>query len=166
MAAQDAWRYCRNCYVLFYDGYPHKGACASGGGHQALGVDDELGENYLLSHSIPENAHQQAAWRYCRKCHSLFYNGFSNKGVCTAGGEHDAEGFDFVLSHDVPATDMDKVNWRFCKNCYLLFYDGHPGYDKGACSASKIHVAQGFSFVLGFRGNLEGDVVLHPVPPS
>jgi hypothetical protein len=25
---------------------------------------------------------QQADWRYCRKCHSLFFDGFPNKGVC------------------------------------------------------------------------------------
>jgi hypothetical protein len=34
----------------------------------------------------------QNQWRWCRKCYSLFYFGFSGNGVCPAGEEHDARG--------------------------------------------------------------------------
>lgn len=34
---QRDWRFCGKCRCLFYDGYPDKGRCAAGGGHQAQG---------------------------------------------------------------------------------------------------------------------------------
>ena len=30
----------------------------------------------------------QEQWRYCRKCHVMFYDGYPNKGRCAAGGGH------------------------------------------------------------------------------
>ena len=52
--------------------------------------------------------------------------------------------------------------WRFCNKCHIQFYNGNAG--KGRCAAGGGHVAQGYSFVLRFRGNLEGDVQLNPAP--
>jgi hypothetical protein len=50
----------------------------------------------------------QGAWRFCQKCHAMFFDGFPNKGNCAAGGGHDAQGFNFVLPHDLPASlDFD-----------------------------------------------------------
>jgi len=42
-----------------------------------------------------------------------------------------------------------------------MFFDGYR--DKGRCAAGDGHVAQGYSFVLRFQGNLENDVQLNPV---
>ena len=42
---------------------------------------------------------EQAAWRFFQKCEAMFFNGYPNKGICTAGGAHEATGFYFVLSH-------------------------------------------------------------------
>jgi hypothetical protein len=42
-----------------------------------------------------------------------------------------------------------------------MFFDGFPA--KGRCAAGGGHAAQGFNFVLRYRGNLEDDVVLNPV---
>ena len=39
---QDNWRYCNNCHVLFYDGYPNKGVCPAGGGHVAIGDNFDI----------------------------------------------------------------------------------------------------------------------------
>jgi hypothetical protein len=34
----------------------------------------------------------QRAWKFCRKCQGLFFNGGGAKGRCPAGGEHDPSG--------------------------------------------------------------------------
>jgi hypothetical protein len=44
--AEDAWRFCHKCNVLFYDGRPDKGHCISGGGHDAAGF------NFVLPHDL------------------------------------------------------------------------------------------------------------------
>lgn len=88
----------------------------------------------------------QDQWRYCRKCHVMFYNGYPNKGHCAAGGGHLAQGFNFMLPHDVPETKKAQAAWRYCEKCHAMFFDGYP--QKGACAAGGGHRAQGFVFVL------------------
>lgn len=34
MAEQRDWEFCTNCHVMFFNGYPDKGKCPGGGGHQ------------------------------------------------------------------------------------------------------------------------------------
>ncbi len=42
----------------------------------------------------------QHTWRFCRKCYSLYFNGYAGYGVCPAGGGHDGQGWDFYLPAD------------------------------------------------------------------
>jgi hypothetical protein len=86
----------------------------------------------------------QEGWRFCRKCHAMFFDGYPDKGVCPAGGAHAAEGFNFVLTHDVAGGGQR--DWRYCEKCYAMFFDGYPG--KGVCPAGGAHAAAGFNFVL------------------
>jgi len=86
----------------------------------------------------------QSNWRFCQKCQALFFDGYSAKGVCPAGGGHSAAGFMFVLPHDVSGSGQ--ADWRFCQKCYGMFFDGTPS--KGVCSAGDSHLAAGFNFVL------------------
>ncbi|WP_415803174.1 LGFP repeat-containing protein [Cytobacillus oceanisediminis] len=79
---------------MFYDGYPDKGKCPAGGGHQAIGY------NFVLPHDVPGTPTAQTDWRYCGKCHAMFYDGYPDKGKCPAGGGHQAIGYNFVLPHD------------------------------------------------------------------
>lgn len=44
---QTDWRFCSNCFVMFFDGSQDKGNCAHGGGHQAQGF------NFVLPHIDP-----------------------------------------------------------------------------------------------------------------
>ncbi|WP_428338671.1 hypothetical protein [Mycobacterium sp.] len=53
----------------------------------------------LLNHDLPETNGAQAQWRFCNRCHGLFYDGYPDKGHCPAGGGHHAQGFNFVLPH-------------------------------------------------------------------
>lgn len=54
----------------------------------------------------------QLEWRFCRKCQTLFFNGYRNKGACAAGGVHVAEGYNFLLPHDIPGTPTSQTDWR------------------------------------------------------
>ena len=91
----------------------------------------------------------QADWRFCGKCHAMFFDGDpGNKGACPADGHnHEVHGFDFVLPHDVPESPNAQGAWRACNRCVALFFDGFP--TKGVCDAGAGgHAAQGFVFVL------------------
>ena len=88
---------------------------------------------------------QQTDWRYCAKCHAMYFDGYPAKGTCPAGGPHSAAGFNFGLPHDIPETPRDQSAWRFCQKCSVLFFDGYP--TKGHCPVDG-HVAAGFNFVL------------------
>ena len=88
----------------------------------------------------------QSSWRYCNKCHAMFYNGYQEKGACPANGQHEAAGFNFVLPHDVAATATTQSSWRYCIKCYMIFFDGYA--QKGKCALGGGHTADGYNFVL------------------
>jgi hypothetical protein len=90
----------------------------------------------------------QSDWRFCKKCNDLFFDGYSNKGICSAGGGHEAIGYIFSLPHDTPETETAQSSWRFCKKCSVMFFDGYPN-NKGICSVGGDgHEASGYTFVL------------------
>jgi hypothetical protein len=88
----------------------------------------------------------QDEWRYCNKCHAMFYNGYQEKGKCPLGSQHEAAGYNFTLPHDVAGTAKTQASWRYCSKCYIMFYDGYA--KKGACAGSGEHSAAGYNFVL------------------
>jgi hypothetical protein len=114
--AQTAWRWCDKCGVMFYDGFPDKGHCIAGGGHEPVGT----GNTFTLPHDIAETPFAQPQWRFCDLCHAMFFDGYADKGLC-AGNQvgssigptdihripkfagHHSSGFTFVLPHDLPA---------------------------------------------------------------
>ena len=96
MPQTDQWRFCNKCNAMFYDGWPNKGNCPAGGGHQSQGL------MFTLPHDVPPTATAQDQWRFCNQCNEMFYDGFPNKGNCPAGGGHQAQGFMFCLPHTVP----------------------------------------------------------------
>jgi hypothetical protein len=140
MPEQRDWRFCHKCNVMFFDGFPEKGVCPAGGGHEAAGF------NFDVPHDEPETPNAQAAWRFCRKCNAMFFDGSPDKGACPGGGGHEAAGFTFVLPHDVPATETAQTSWRFCTKCHAMFFDGFA--TKGVCPAGGGHGAAGSVFVL------------------
>jgi len=108
------------------------------GGHRAQGFP------FVLPHG--ENEVVQGAWRYCDKCHGMFFDGYPEKGACPTGGGHNAQGWEFLLPHDVPETGNAQAAWRYCDKCHGMFFDGYP--EKGACPTGGGHNAQGYTFVL------------------
>jgi hypothetical protein len=140
MPSQTDWRFCHKCDAMFFNGFPGKGQCPAGSGHDAAGF------NFNLPHELKETPNAQANWRFCRKCSAMFFDGFPGKGHCQAGGGHEASGFNFDLPHDLPQTPTAQSSWRFCQKCAVMFFNGFP--DKGRCPAGGAHDASGFNFVL------------------
>ena len=102
--AQPRWRCCKYCSVLFFDGYSNKGQSSANGrgGH----VAQISTSGHLLPHDVPGTSTTQTEWRFCNKCHAMFYDGYGEKGTekgqCPAGGGHMAQGYGFVLPHELP----------------------------------------------------------------
>lgn len=93
--AQANWRHCGRCRGLFYNGFPGKvGRCPFGDRGHLAGDRD-----YLLNHDIPGTDTAQAGWRFCGKCHGVYFDGDPDKGRCPGGGGHAAVGWNFVLPH-------------------------------------------------------------------
>jgi hypothetical protein len=88
----------------------------------------------------------QDNWRYCEKCHVMFFDGYADKGRCAAGGGHSAQGFMFKLEYDIPETPHAQAHWRYCDKCHAMFFNGYPM--AGVCPAGGAHHAQGYKFVL------------------
>ena len=89
----------------------------------------------------------QPDWRFCGKCHGLFWDGDRNfKGVCSRGGAHAAIGLRYVVPFE-PTNLPGQKDWRFCGKCAALFWNGDPAF-KGSCPKDGVHVAAGWRFVL------------------
>lgn len=76
----------------------------------------------------------------------MFFDGFSGKGLCAAGGGHVASGFMFFLQHDTSPTATAQDSWRYCQQCGAMFYNGYP--TQGVCPFGGGHNAAGFDFIL------------------
>lgn len=157
---QPDWRYCGKCAGMFFDGYTDKGRCPADGGHSAIGYNFVL--PYDVPFDAPGNEHRQAQWRYCGKCHAIFYDGYADKGRCPNGGGHSAIGYNFVLPHDVSASETAQPFWRYCGKCHVMFYDGYN--NKGQCPGGGGHSSIGFYFVLPHRKEARANPT--PPPPS
>jgi hypothetical protein len=81
----------------------------------------------------------QRDWRWCRKCHGLFFGGIAGP-VCPAGGPHDGAGSgDYRLAVTSPWT-TGQSNWRWCRKCQGLFFGGNAG---PVCPAGGGHDGSG-----------------------
>jgi hypothetical protein len=101
------------------------------GGHEAAGFD------FVLPHDATP-IEGQSEWRFCVKCHGLYYDGYADKGVCPALGTHafHPASFNFSLPHDATPVDGQQ-GWRFCVKCHGLYYDGYP--EDGVCPQGGGH---------------------------
>jgi hypothetical protein len=89
----------------------------------------------------------QLDWRYCQKCHVLFFDGYPDKGRCQGSGAHMAQGLNFALPYGGAGASPAQGNWRYCDKCHAMFFDGYQ--EKGQCPGSgNGHNAQGINFSL------------------
>lgn len=133
-AQQRDWRFCDRCYTMFFDGYTPKGLCPhpSGGGHRAQGW------MFNLPYNMTPDSWNQPDWRYCDKCHVMFWDGQGWKGVCPGGGGHRAQGWNFTLPHNYLQLPWNsQSDWRYCYDCAGLFFAGFAL--RGNCPAGLEH---------------------------
>jgi hypothetical protein len=143
MSHQTQWRFCQNCFSLFYNGFPEHGACANGGAHVAAGFD------FALPFNLPETPNSQFNWRFCGKCMSLFWDGDpARKGACPRDhGPHVAVGFNFAIPYGLLESPHGQSSWRFCGKCSSMYYAGFPS--QGRCPEDgQSHLAAGLIFRL------------------
>lgn len=81
----------------------------AGGGHEAQGF------NFTLPHDVAENANAQGSWRYCQNCHTMFYDGFTAKGLCVGHKEHGPQVGDrerFIMAQIPPGNQIALLSWQ------------------------------------------------------
>ncbi|MFF1810629.1 hypothetical protein ACFVXW_16050 [Streptomyces sp. NPDC058251] len=132
---QPDWRYCHRCHTLFWAnvGSTAGSVCAKGGEHAAAGW------NFFLpnDHQGADGSQGQPDWRYCHRCHSLFWapNGSTSNSACPAGGEHAAAGWNFILPNDHQGghAGIGQGDWRFCRKCHSLGWGPNGGAAGSVC---------------------------------
>jgi CubicO group peptidase (beta-lactamase class C family) len=104
----------------------------------------------------------QTEWRYCQKCHCLFYNGYPTSGICPAGGDHVAQGWNFLLDYDVSERNKDQqFRWFYCPQCFALTWVGDRTGKRGPCPGPMgYHDWTGFHFGLTYTNETK------TTPPS
>ncbi len=143
---QRRWRFCGKCSVMHYDDPRRPGRCAAdGGAHAALGHLFKIDYSDARRQTPP--VAKQYDWRFCGKCHAMFFSNPRHAGRCAGGGAHAATGFMFGLQHKGAGT-VGQDAWRFCAKCHALFFDGAP--NKGRCATGGAHAAQGIVFSIPF----------------
>ncbi len=68
----------------------------------------------------------QTGWRFCQKCHGLFFAGNPDQGTCPGGGTHDgsASGKYVMQFGDSALNAQPQGGWRWCRKCQGLFFVG------------------------------------------
>lgn len=163
LPGQPNWRFCAHCHGLFWtpDGLP-RGVCPRGGQHMPLGLNFQLPND----HQGGTAETGQPDWRFCPKCHGLFWTPNNRPaGACPSGGQHDPQGWFFFVPFQAPQEGDEpqppqsdargQPEWRFCGGCHGLFWDGDA--HKGQCPAAR----GGGGFPL--RGVLGSDGLFAPL---
>src|SRR6266540_1725711 len=135
---QYAWRFCRNCNVLFFDGYAHKGACA-----KPPSFGSTLFEQY-----DPNKLYTEVLYSYgATEFRSEVVHPPTEPVRPLQKRQHEAAGLIFILSHSYPPLPYQQAGWRFCHKCSALFFDGYAD-NKDICPNGDGHEAAGFQFIL------------------
>lgn len=144
---EAGWVPCRKCCMLFFAPEAADSKCPLGDVHEV----DTSSQTFQVSPEEPgpEEGVFQKNWAKCRKCKSMFFNGFE-RGRCSVPNPpglrlgHKAGGVEFNLPHDFPGPGQNE--WRFCSKCFCLLLE--PLSAGAPCAAGGQHVPQGFDFRL------------------
>jgi hypothetical protein len=186
---QGNWRHCARCAALFWGGGRGEGTagtCPAGGAHVAgngpVKPTDDF--TFVLSHDVPDEGSSQRDWRFCGKCHGLFWAGHPTGGSCpvdgaghVAGDGPGAPGFDFALRYIGTGEDAfhNDGGWRFCARCFELVWTGRA--DRLSGIAPTVVVTSEHSFLadsptettlviagFGFANNIGVRLAYLPLP--
>jgi hypothetical protein len=111
MPEQRDWRFCAKCEAMFFDGFPGKGICPAGDGHEALGfnfvlphVDDETTtfDSGPLTSSLPLGGSVHLVMRksgdFTFSCHA-HDSGFDNIDYVVSAVLMTPSGIAFTFQH-------------------------------------------------------------------
>jgi hypothetical protein len=144
---QDGWVPCRKCGLLFFSPEAKESNCPIGGAH-------EIDVSSVVFHVATVRPGKEAGtfqdrWSKCRKCKSMFFDGFS-RGRCSVRNPpdlregHKAVGVVYHLPHEMPGPGQNQ--WRFCSKCFSLHFQ--PASGGAPCAAGGQHVAMALDFRL------------------
>lgn len=98
---------------------------------------------------------KQDQWRFCHKCHGLWFAGHDTAGRCPRGGGHSLDGSGNYALVDGVNFSGGQPNWRFCQRCQGLWFSGAGG--SGSCPAGGGHSREGSgNYVLTGDGGIDG----------
>jgi len=86
--------------------------------------------HWITAENRPVALHNsvQTNWRYCNKCHGLFFAGRSGTGVCPNGDGHDGTGSgNYAITmtwNGDPNAAQEQAGWKFCSACYGMTFGG------------------------------------------
>jgi hypothetical protein len=139
---QPGWRFCIDCFGLFFEPTNAGGCPANQGGahrrfvgtgtplvppHPLAGVRDQRPFNYRLSHDVvPDPPDHESGWRRCGQCSLLFQEADVNDSHCPKGGPHRVDGQSpvFQISRVTPPSGDFLPGWAKCRKCKVMHFDG------------------------------------------
>lgn len=135
-ATQTSWRWCKQCYCLYYSSSGHS-TCSWGGLHNGTSS-----VTYVIKFNS-DGGHGQPNWRYCFNCSTLHFS----TGVCAWNdGAHitSPSGYYMIETED----NNDGTSglalqgaWRYCANCSQLWWTGDgASLPRAACPAGGKHI--------------------------
>jgi hypothetical protein len=99
-SVQVGWRWCENCYGLFWAaGKTQNGVCPDGGHHVASG---SIYDMYINALPYYNGENSFTGWDWCGKCQGLYWgNGNNAAGLCPDGGTHiPGSGTNYVMAYE------------------------------------------------------------------
>lgn len=129
-SGQGFWRRCQKCQGLYWikdDRNPVLVPCPAGGQHSSEGS-----RPYLVVNAQPA-APGQHGWRWCNKCHGLFFGPGEAESRCPATGAHNSQGSgDYTVVQNTSEAPGEQ-DWRWCRKCQSIFFG--PNESLSDCAA-------------------------------
>jgi hypothetical protein len=99
----------------------------------------------------------QTGWRFCNKCHGLFFGPNAAQSRCHGGGAHDgSESGPYVMHFGDSATAPFQSGWRFCHKCAGLFFDGNPTTGRTCPAGDRHDASQSGHYMMEFGEDAPG----------
>ena len=138
-AGQSGWRWCSKCQGLFHGGAIASSICPAGGTHAS--PDQSGSADYRLPANLPLDPSRQSEWRWCNKCHGLFYGAGVAASSCPNGGTHTppehSSSWNYSLPANLPVDPSRQSEWRWCNKCQGMFYGA--GVAASSCPTGGTH---------------------------
>jgi hypothetical protein len=129
------YRWCNKCQGLWLGTNQAASTCPEGGTHNNVGS----GNYSLVRNATTTPANHQSGWRWCNKCHGLWFGPNQAASTCPEGGTHSLTGSgNYSLAFNAGA---GQANWRWCNKCQGLWFG--PNQAASTCPEGGTHSQAG-----------------------